>query len=112
MSSWTPAEYKTTNWTTYNTALKRRGSLAIWFDAPMLPDQLDQIPSDQKLGSVTADGAFNTRKCHEAIAVRGADAIIPPRKNAKPWGRRALVPSPETKLCAHHSTWAGRCGEN
>ena len=54
-------------------------------DAPMLPDLLDQIPPDQKLGSVTADGAYDTRKCHEAIAVRGADAIIPPRKNAKPW---------------------------
>ena len=26
-----------------------------------------------------------TRKCHEAIAARGAAAVIPPRKNAKPW---------------------------
>ena len=44
------------------------------------------------------DGAFDTRKCHDAIhcpltvckqtvrgAARGAAAIIPPRKNAKPW---------------------------
>ncbi len=51
----------------------------------MLPDQLDQIPPDQKLGSVTVGGAYDTPKCHEAIAVRGADAIIPPRKNSKPW---------------------------
>ena len=36
-------------------------------------------------GSVTADGAYDTRKCHEAIAARGAHAVIPPRKNAKPW---------------------------
>jgi hypothetical protein len=35
--------------------------------------------------SVTADGAFDTRKCHDAIAARSAAAIIPPRKNAKPW---------------------------
>ena len=34
---------------------------------------------------MTADGAFDTRKCHDAIAARGAAAIIPPRKNAKPW---------------------------
>jgi hypothetical protein len=54
-------------------------------DAPMLPELLDQIPPDQEIGSVTADGAFDTRKCHEAIAARGAAAIIPPRKNAKPW---------------------------
>jgi len=54
-------------------------------DAPMLPELLDQIPPEQQIASVTADGAFDTRKCHEAIAARGAAAIIPPRKNAKPW---------------------------
>lgn len=54
-------------------------------DAPMLPELLDQIPPDQEIGSVTADGAFDTRKCHDAIAARGAAAIIPPRKNAKHW---------------------------
>lgn len=54
-------------------------------DAPMLPELLDQIPPEQEIGSVTADGAFDTRKCHDAIAARGADAIIPPRKNARPW---------------------------
>ena len=54
-------------------------------DAPMLPELLEQIPPDQEIGSVTADGAYDTRKCHEAIAARHADAVIPPRKNAKPW---------------------------
>jgi hypothetical protein len=53
-------------------------------DAPMLPEQLDQIPPDQETAVVTADGAFDTRKCHDAIAARGAAAIIPPRKNARP----------------------------
>jgi len=36
-------------------------------DAPMLPEPLNQIPLDQDIGSVTADGAYDTRKCHEAI---------------------------------------------
>jgi len=54
-------------------------------DAPMLPALLNQIPSDQEIGSVTADGAYDTRKCHDAIAARNAHAIIPPRKNAKLW---------------------------
>jgi hypothetical protein len=54
-------------------------------DAPMLPDLLNQIPPDQEIGSVTADGAYDTRKCHDAIAARNAHAVIPPRKNAKPW---------------------------
>lgn len=50
----------------------------------MLPELLNQIPSDQEIG-ITADGAFDARKCHDAIAARSATAIIPPRKNAKPW---------------------------
>ena len=50
----------------------------------MLPKLLDQIPRDQAIASVTADGTFDTRKCHDAIAARGAAAILPPRKNAKP----------------------------
>ena len=54
-------------------------------DAPMLPELLSQIPPDQQIASVTADGAYDTRKCHDAIAERGAHAVIPPRKNAKPW---------------------------
>jgi hypothetical protein len=54
-------------------------------DAPILPDLLDQIPQDQEIASVTTDGAYDRRKCHDAIADRGAHAVIPPRKNAKPW---------------------------
>jgi Transposase DDE domain len=54
-------------------------------DAPMPPQLLDQIPPDQEIASVTADGAYDTRKCHDAIAERGAAAVIPPRRNARPW---------------------------
>jgi hypothetical protein len=54
-------------------------------DARMLPELLDQIPPDQEIASVTADGAYDTRKCYDAIAERGAAAVIPPRRNAKPW---------------------------
>lgn len=54
-------------------------------DAPMLPDLLDQIPLDQEIGGVTGGGAYDTRKCHDAIAARNAHAVVPPRKNAKLW---------------------------
>ncbi len=37
-------------------------------DAPMLPHLLNQIPHDQEIGSVTTDGAYDTRRCHNAIA--------------------------------------------
>lgn len=54
-------------------------------DAPMLPELLNQIPDDQPIGKVSADGAYDTRGCHAAIAARGACAVIPARKNARPW---------------------------
>ncbi len=54
-------------------------------DAPMLPSLLDQIPEGEPIASVTADGAYDTRGCRDAIANHGADAVIPPRRNAKPW---------------------------
>lgn len=54
-------------------------------DAPMLPKLLNQIPSDQHIGSVTEDGAHDTRKCHKAIAAQDTHMVVPPRKNAKPF---------------------------
>ena len=55
-------------------------------DAPMLPGLLSQIPTAEQIATVTADGACDGRACRgAAIAMRGAQAIIPPRRNAKPW---------------------------
>ena len=54
-------------------------------DAPVLPDLLEQIPPDQEIATVTADGAYDTRRCHNVIAACGASAIILPRKNARAW---------------------------
>jgi hypothetical protein len=73
-------------------------------DAPVLPDLLNQIPPDEEIGSVTADGAYDTRKCHDAIAARNAYAGIPPRKNAKLW-------KPPSHACWHALLGSGhaRC---
>ncbi len=54
-------------------------------DAPVLPGLLNQNQVDQQIGGVTADGSYDTRKYHDGIADRGVHAVIPPRKNAKPW---------------------------
>ena len=54
-------------------------------DSPVLPDLLDQIPQDQPIGTVTADGAYDTRRCHTAIIERGGTAIIPIRRNGRAW---------------------------
>ncbi len=58
-------------------------------DAQVLPDLLNQIPRDESIDSVSGDGAYDTaydtKRSHTAIAERDAEAIIPVRKNGKPW---------------------------
>ena len=54
-------------------------------DASILPEFLDQLPGEERLVSVCADGAYDTRNCHEAIAQKSAQAMIPPRNNARLW---------------------------
>ena len=54
-------------------------------DSQVLGDLLDQIPLDEQIDSVYTDGAYDTKQCRQVIADRQAYAVIPPRKNAKPW---------------------------
>ena len=74
-------------------------------DAPMLPELLDQIPPEQEIATVIADGAFDTRKCHDAIAARGAAALAIVRE---PMAHQWLAPTPqerqtmETRHCRGH----------
>lgn len=73
-------------------------------DAPVLPRLLAQIPEDESIGSVTADGAYDTRRCHETNAARGAKAVIPPRKNAKqgnPISPGAIARNDALRTCGH-----------
>jgi len=54
-------------------------------DGPMPPGLLAQIPPEEPIGQVTADGACDTRVCHDAIAARQASAVIPTRRNGRTW---------------------------
>ena len=67
-------------------------------DSPVLPELLDQIPEEEEIGTVTApsrglhanhcratDGAYDARRCHAASIDRQATAIIPIRRNGRPW---------------------------
>lgn len=58
MSKSTPPTYRTTNWRSYNTALKQRGSLHIWFD----PETVWLAEPSGKRGRSTtfADAAIQT----------------------------------------------------
>ena len=53
-------------------------------DSPVLPKLLDQIQDRDEIGTVTDDGADDTRRCQTAIIDRQATAIIPIRKNGRP----------------------------
>lgn len=44
-----------------------------------------KIPQGEEIGTVIADGAYDTRRCHAAIIDRQATPIIPIRKNGRPW---------------------------
>ena len=57
---------------------------ADWGDCEVLPGLLAQVEGD--IAQVSADGAYDTQDCHEAIAEHGAKATIPPRDGAIPWG--------------------------
>jgi IS5 family transposase len=52
-------------------------------DSQLLPDLLEQV-SDE-LSQVSADGAYDSRNCYDAIREREARAAIPPQKRAKIW---------------------------
>jgi len=54
-------------------------------DSPVLPELRGQIPEGEEIGTETADGAYDTRRCHTAIIDRRATPIIPIRKNGRPW---------------------------
>ena len=52
-------------------------------DSELLDNLLDTI--NASVEQVSADGAYDTRRCYEVLQEKGAKAIIPPRKNAKIW---------------------------
>lgn len=73
-------------------------------DSPALPEPLNQIPKGEDIGTVTADGAHDTRRCHTAIIDRQATAIIPIRKNGRPWKANcpAAIARNETLRATRH----------
>ncbi|WP_226629925.1 IS5 family transposase [Alloyangia pacifica] len=74
-------------------------------DSPVLPELLDQVPQDEPIGTVTADGAYDTRRCHTAVLEREAVPIIPIRKNGRPWkddGPAARVRNETLRATRHY----------
>lgn len=54
-------------------------------DCEMLKPLLDQLPDDQAVDQLSADGAYDKRCCYEALKDNVGRITIPPRKNARIW---------------------------
>jgi transposase len=52
-------------------------------DDAVLPELVAQVEGE--IRQVSADGAYDKRHCYDALAERGAKAVIPPRRAAKIW---------------------------
>lgn len=52
-------------------------------DSQLLEDLLAQV--EDKVKQVSADGAYDTRNCYDALRARSARAAIPPRQGARIW---------------------------
>ncbi|MBA3766232.1 MAG: IS5 family transposase [Acidobacteria bacterium] len=52
-------------------------------DSQILPDLLEQV--EDEISQVSADGAYDSRNCYDALRGREARAAIPPRDGAKIW---------------------------
>lgn len=91
-------------------------------DSPLLPELLEQIPEDEEIATVPADGAYDTRQCHGAIIDRGALAVKPIRRNGRTWKEDCpaaldsasdqwrTLSRPETKSCARRDALEERFG--
>ncbi|MEX3611554.1 MAG: IS5 family transposase, partial [Burkholderia sp.] len=54
-------------------------------DGEVLPELLDQIPTDEPIDTIGGDGAYDTQTCYAEIAARDAMPSIPPREGAVHW---------------------------
>lgn len=55
-------------------------------DCEMLSPLLNQLPKEQSIDQVSADGAYDKRICYKALKQKGIPRItIPPQHNAKIW---------------------------
>lgn len=54
-----------------------------YHDSELLPDLLDQV--EEAIQQVSGEGAYDRRRCDDAIGDRHAQATIPPQHNAKIW---------------------------
>ncbi|MGB4948992.1 MAG: IS5 family transposase [Candidatus Competibacter denitrificans] len=87
-------------------------------DAEVLPGLLEQLPPEEALASLAADGAYDTQACHQALLAHRASALIPPRAGAVAWPPlKDGQPHPRTRILETirqqgRKAWKQRSGYN
>ena len=81
-------------------------------DSPVSPDPLDRIAESEDIGTVTADGAHDTRHCHTAIFDRQATRSSRSAGTGERGRRAARSQAPATKPCPPPGTPAGPSGSD
>jgi hypothetical protein len=76
-------------------------------DAAQMEELLSQLDPDVPLGSVSGDGAYDTRGFYRSVHARSAEVIVPPRRNGRPWKDRANFAQArnDTLAAAKHLGW-------
>lgn len=68
-------------------------------DAEVLPALLEQLPAEESVATVAADGTYGTQFCHHTLLEQRTTALIPPRADAVAWPPLADgQPHPRTKI--------------
>ncbi len=68
-------------------------------DPTVFPDLLEQLPPEEPIASVAADGTYDTWDCHQTLLEHQAEALIPPRSTAVAWPPQAHgQPHPRTAI--------------
>jgi len=85
-------------------------SLSNVTDAEVLPNLLKQ--TRRKIIEVSGDGAYDTRHCHDAIRIKRAVPLIPPREGAAFWeqGHPRNLAVGCQKLYGSNKKWKKRYG--
>lgn len=75
-----------------------------------MEELLSQLDPDVQLGSVSGDGAYDTRDVYWAVCSRGVEVIVPPRRNGMPQKDRADFAQARNATSAALGCGYGRSG--
>ncbi|CAK2432643.1 hypothetical protein VCRA2126O85_490012 [Vibrio crassostreae] len=96
--------------TSTNEIITAELSLSTVTDGEVLQNLLKQIR--RSILEVSGDGAYDTRACHDAIKIKRAVALIPPREGAAfwEWGHPRNLEVGCQKLYGSNKYWKERYG--